>query len=187
MAPNVSPNSVIRFHAQGFRHAAELLFQHQQHLLPIYANSAFALELYLKSLNATETYIPFSAEGAGIPVFKAFLKVNKKGHELIVQFDDLDGAFQEGLQAAYVEKPVVVGKLGVRDALEVYDNLFVLSRYGFENDSFEEIAKIGRPVDELICLVSVIGNYVDSLPANAEGSPGGTYAVLRQTFGIGRA
>jgi hypothetical protein len=78
---------------------------------------------------------------------------------LVALFDDLDATFQAELEEAYRRQPVVSGKRTIREALAVYDSLFVDARYPFEDGR----GAGAKSITGLVELLRVIGDHVGSL------------------------
>lgn len=154
------PNVHVADAACQFRETAELLLhQLPRHnsVLPVLMVGAFAIELYLKSLNSRNVYHNLVSE-LGIAGYRITAEPIQKGHSLAQLFDGLAPRIRAALQSVYAthaaEQPATI-----REALCRYDGIFIEARYPFENGTFSGNAS----VNGLVRLAGVIGDYVCSL------------------------
>src|SRR5262249_50321786 len=123
------PNDAIANDAGQFRDAANLLFRHLPNVpcvLPLLASAAFAVELYLKSLNSKQVY---HEEGYG--AYRVTAKPMRTGHLLTDLYKALDGEIKRSIQKSYSSQKRRFAS--VNTALETYSSVFVASRYPFED------------------------------------------------------
>jgi len=153
------PDALILSSAQDFRIAAQLLYdrlQEHKSVLPLLMVASFAIELYLKALNARYDYTPLD----GADAYLVAAKAEKRGHPLIPLFEALDLEFRNGLMQAYFCAPCVAGCKSIVDALKIFNKTFEDCRYIFEGQ--KELPSI--PLGDLVKLAALVGNYVESLP-----------------------
>jgi hypothetical protein len=156
------PNDQVASSARQFRETADFLFENLNRLScvsPLMMVAAFGIELFLKSLNSKCVYHQDELLAA-LDGYEITAEPLKKGHPLVSLLDAIDDRFRKGLEDAYAAKPAVRGKATLREALAVYDTLFVSARYPFE--AGQEGG--GRSITCLICLLDLIGDYVGSQP-----------------------
>ena len=156
------PNDQVVSVAKQFRETADFLYYHLTKIScvpPLMMTAAFGIELFLKSLNSGCVYSQ-DEDLAALGGYMVTAAPLKKGHALVALFDAIDGQLRSGLEAAYLAKPCVRGKATIRDALAVYDNLFVDSRYPFENAQDGG----GRSITDVVRLLDMVADHVSSLP-----------------------
>ncbi len=174
------PNTRVLEVASAFRRATELLWDHRNlvdswFVRPCYMNGGITLELYLKSLNAEEVAYPANEKTVGVAEAELFQQFEdqgmhwdllkdkgpKGGHDLVALFDGLDESLREELSDIYRATPVVPAIGSMRDALTVYRDSFVNSRYPYEYGS-----PLAKDLDGLVSLVGLLGSYVESKHEN---------------------
>ena len=155
------PNRQVAESGKQFRQTADFLFAHlPEHncVSPLLMVGAFGIELYLKSLNSNCVYHQDKLlEGLG--GYRVTAKPIKWGHSLVVLFDEIDEQFKGGLELAYASHGRKYQGATLREALGVYDTLFVDSRYPFENSM-----KDGLNIDGLVGLLRFIADHVHGMP-----------------------
>lgn len=110
--------------------------------------SCFAIELYLKSLNAEVETRPVP----GVPgAVQLGSKSRKRGHSLVALFDALDQHIKDDIERLYGQA-APAGASQFRTALEPYDRVFEKFRYSFELDN----AMSGLNVTQLARLLSTL-------------------------------
>jgi len=141
------PDAHVRHLADQFLDAAELLLKHVPGVnapSPIRVNAAFAIELYIKSLNSRwrvgDSYSPVTTES------------NVRGHKLDKLFEELPENFRDDMASKFPEVPQL---------LKLYSATFEIERYGFEG---RERPYASRTVNEIVELARMFRAYVDSLP-----------------------
>jgi hypothetical protein len=111
-----------------------------------------AIELYLKSLNSRILYHDLAADpdmGSGCRVTAMPLQ---RDHSLVKLYDRLSPGIREKLEEVYAANPVVRRATTIRAALEVCDEVFMISRYPFE-DQWSQ--RRGLVLDHLVALVNL--------------------------------
>ena len=157
------PNSEVAHTAQQFRQAANLMSKDKLVCylnIPLMCNAAFALELYLKSLNTNNVYLPDPDAVPGT-CYMVFSMPNKKGHVLTEQYDELLPELKKLLDDAYAQMPVVAHASTFREALAAYDDVYVSSRYWFDP---KYPRGFGPNITALIDLVNLVGECIETLP-----------------------
>jgi hypothetical protein len=166
------PNDQVASVGREFRETVDFLhdrIQEVQCVSPLLMMGAFGIEMFLKSLNAKCVYHQDEVLKA-LGGYRVTAEPLKKGHTLVALFDDLDAPFQAELDEAYRRRPVVNGKQTIREALAVYDSLFVDARYPFEDGR----GAGGKSITGLVELLRVIGDHVGSLPKRTSFPPSGS-------------
>ncbi len=136
------------FHlADQFLATAELLAQNMPGVVApssLRVNAAFAIELYMKSLNS---HWKIDRETCLVSTHS-----NARGHKLDDLFGKLPDKFKQELAA---KRP------DFSQLLKLYSATFEIERYGFEETPrpYE-----GRPTAEIVLLARVFRDYVHSLP-----------------------
>ena len=151
------PNDHVAESANQFRDAANLLFREMLRLncvSPVLVNAAFAIELFLKSLNAKNVYHPDS-DGLGYLVTAQ----PEKGHSLVKLYEGLDTEVQGVLQKFYGAWERKGKASCLKEALTLYDTIFVDWRYPFEG----AMKNAGGSINGLIDLMNFFGRYVNVL------------------------
>lgn len=151
------PNDHVADAADQFRNAANLLFREMLRLncvLPVLMNAAFALELYLKSLNSKNVY--HSLEGE---VGYLITTQPQKGHLLTKLYEGLDSEIREALLMAFQTLEGRSKFPSLKDALDAYDSTFMDSRYPFEGAE----GSICGSINGLVALMNFFGTYVNRL------------------------
>lgn len=100
-------------------------------MFPFLSNSAFSIELFLKSMLAYEYYAPCFS---GTTLVKVDVEKENKTHNLADLFSKLDEQKQKVLKSCYQSYGMQekYGKLGGN--LKEMSNLFELSRYGYSQE-----------------------------------------------------
>lgn len=156
------PNNQIASVGREFRATVDFLYERIQEVScvsPLLMMGAFGIEMFLKSLNAKCVYHQdeILKELGG---YRITAEPLKKGHTLVALFDDIDAPFRAELEEAYQRQPVVSGQPTIREALAVYDSLFVDARYPFEDGR----GAGGKSITGLVELLRLIADHVWSLP-----------------------
>jgi hypothetical protein len=160
------PNAHVASAASQYRESAEILFRQPPQILcrlplPLMNVCALALELYLKSLNSKNEYHDLEREIGLKSGYRVTAEPVQRDHSLLNLYDGLDPKIQNELHQFYAATPAVPGAVTFRDALQVYPNLFLYSRYPFENQWSE---RQGTVIDHLVALVRLMGRFVERLP-----------------------
>ncbi|EOU2464889.1 hypothetical protein ACNTOD_003888 [Vibrio navarrensis] len=102
-----------------------------QAVFPFLSNSAFSMELFLKSMLAYDYYAPSLG---GTTLVKVDVDKGDKTHSLVDLFSKLDGPKQKVLKSYYQSSGMQkkYGKLGGN--LKEMSHLFELSRYGYSQE-----------------------------------------------------
>lgn len=155
------PNDQVASVGREMRATVDFLYAHIQQVhcvSPLLMLGAFGIEMFLKSLNSKCVYHQDEVLEAlgGYRITAAPLK---KGHALVALFDEIQETYRTELEAAYTRQPVVRDKKTLRDALAVYDSLFVTARYPFEDGN----GGGGQSITGLVELLRVIADHVGSL------------------------
>jgi len=157
------PNPAILDAADAFRNGATHLLPHVSSgvdcLRPLMSNAAIAIELYFKSLKA-QTKFEQLGPGPDECYWGTSHPENKRQHRLTVLFGELDETHRIGIESAFKASEWRTQRPGksLVDALEVFDDLFMRSRY-----SFERKERLPGPLPALIQLMELIGEYVRSI------------------------
>lgn len=122
-----APNVNVRHIADAFHDVAENMRDHHPEWVPrpvvSLANGAFALELYLKSLNAALTL------GKQIHGESSVLR---RGHDPSKLYDALYAPVRAYLDSKYTASPLSAKHPNLRTLLAAYDGVFEEQRYIFE-------------------------------------------------------
>ena len=156
------PNDQVAGSARSFRETADFLNTHREELncvAPLLMVAAFGIELFLKSLNSKCEY---RLDDVSVPEDGYWVTAEplKRDHSLVLLLDAIDTQFRKGLDEAYSANPVIGGKTTLKDALSVYDKLFVGIRYHFDG----KLDLRGVSISGLIELLDLIADHVGSLP-----------------------
>ncbi len=128
----------------------------------------FALEAYLKSLNAPWKYPNLSQDANGdfhrlnpsISPSDEFVLTAEPAtisHDLVELFDGLNETFRVELATKYAEDRILPKEETFVSALERFKNAFVHSRYIFEHQMTLPVG----PLDDLLRLLDFLGDYVE--------------------------
>jgi hypothetical protein len=152
------PNPQVAGHAGQIAETAIYLYDHIQEIdfcVPsVLLEGALALELYLKSLSSRTVYHPLD----GVHGFQLTASPTRRTHFLQELFDEIDDPIRVELQQAYAAPPSSAAA-PLRDALGLYNNLFVDIRYAFESRGGG-----GTSITGLINLVRFFHRHVPGLP-----------------------
>ena len=146
------PNRKIKNCAEQFKDAAELLYSQPPGsgvVLPLITNAVFAIELYLKSLNAQ--IIIFGG--------KVSAEVNCRGHSLIKLFKSVDKDIKNQLVSYYKKSKLFSTYTQPGVILKKYNNIYTKVRFSFEKNSRVSSTSL----TELMKLVNFFHDFVDSL------------------------
>jgi hypothetical protein len=158
------PNDYVAHAASQYRDAAEFLLRQLPQLncvLPLMMVSGLAIELYLKSLNSKNEYHDLKEECGAQSGYRVTAEAGQWGHLLIKLFDGLDPTIKDELQQFYAGAPVIAGAATIRDALRPFDDVFLYSRYPFEDQWSHRTRLV---LDDLVALASLVGRFVERLP-----------------------
>lgn len=125
---------------------------------PLMMIAGFGIELYLKSLNAKLVYHQDELFAA-LAAYRVTAAPLKKGHPLVALLDALEPEYRDGLTKVYEANPAVSSKPTLRDALTEYNDVFVASRYPFEESS----SRSSRSITGLVRLLGCIADHVATL------------------------
>jgi len=159
------PNPQVKDAADQYCEAAFLLSQQPPGsgvLLPFLTTATFALELYLKSLNAEDVYHPLDSS-----VYLVTAQSTERGHHLTRLFNSLDTELQDSLAAAFQQSELSASYSRLEGLLDRYNTLFVDSRYPFERTGILDNLRL----DHLIGLVELLHDFVQNLPRSARIQP----------------
>lgn len=127
------PNLSVRSHAENFHEAASLLYEEGTTVAPVIVNAAFALELYLKSLNSDIEWPSQADLDAQVYLYGIVTDQPKeRGHNLSELFCALPVDLQDYLSKQYATSPLVVTKSSLVEAVASFDNVFETWRYMYE-------------------------------------------------------
>ncbi len=156
------PNDLVLNAAQQYREATVRLFRNPHDVvLPLYTLGSFAIELYLKSLNAKWIFEQESIDPDADPIGLAVTaKPSTYGHVLGDLFDALHRPIQIELESTYKNAQLVERARGFRDALANYEGTFEKSRYSFEHT--QPLPK--GSLNAFVELVQFLGEFVNNLP-----------------------
>ncbi len=154
---NGAPNDLIALHARQFYDAAKLLVSDSRYTAPRMVIASFALELYLKSMNASYVFTEDVASGGEVVTAEP----KKRGHRLLALYDELSLETKSDLDAKFAESthhgdPTAIASV-LRCDLEPFDDLFDDSRYAFERDKLES----GLNLTRLTELLNFFHDYVE--------------------------
>jgi hypothetical protein len=133
MALRPIPDPGVLKEADAFKQTAQMLNTCSESMMsvPTIVNAAFALELYLKSLNIEwQVAAPTTLGGK-----KAWLESRtalQTGHAPSMLYGALDQAMRNDLEQAYRERGYGVNGQTLEKTLQTYDGLFQDWRYVFE-------------------------------------------------------
>lgn len=132
MAFRPIPDSGVLKTADAFQTASKSLcmYSDQSMLIPAIVNSAFALELYLKSLNIKWD---FPSEES-LPNGKSWVTryVLCKGHAPSKLYKTLDQNIQDTLERKFADFADAIDAITLKERLQAYDGIFQDWRYPFE-------------------------------------------------------
>lgn len=137
MALHPTPDPGVLKTADTFRAAAESLnaCSESDMSVPTVVNAAFALELYLKSLNMEwQLADPSEIASSGKKAWLASRSVLQRGHNPSKLFETLERSIQDSLEQRYKTSPHRSGAQSLKDALQAFDGLFETWRYLFEGN-----------------------------------------------------
>lgn len=157
------PNRKIKSCAEQFKNAAELLYSQPPGsgvVLPLITNAVFAIELYLKSLNAqiicSEEY---SFNSLNIVGGKVSAKVNCRIHSLTKLFNSINKDIKKQLASYYKKSKLFSTTTQLGTILKKYNKLYTKARFSFEKNQ----SVSGTSLTELIKLVNFLHAFVDRL------------------------
>jgi len=155
------PNDDVAETADQFRVAANLLFDKvvTQHVVcPVLVVAAFAVELYLKALNARNVYTNLSEE-CGVDSWQVTAQAQKSGHNLTELYNALLPDVKQGLDEAYSQHRLKRRFSSLQAALNDYSRVFIDWRYPFEDPDKGKCDSING----LVSLANFFGEYVSGL------------------------
>ena len=155
------PNPQIADAAYQYEEVARLLLrQLPQHncVLPLLTIAAFAVELFLKSLNAKTVYISLEEE-LGEGAYRLSAKPIAQGHRLKQLFDKLPDDIKSRLEVFCNSSAIGRRFATIGSALEQFNGMFVDSRYIFEQGK-----TLGNSsIEGLVDLASFFREFVDQV------------------------
>lgn len=129
----VIPDPQVRDAAEQYDDARQLL-QHQPPgtgvLLPLLNTAAVAVELFLKSLSSELKYVPVD-DFDGLSSVHA--EPELKHHRLVELFNNLSADVRSQLEVNFAANKIGQAGTSLHDLLEMYEGLFLRSRYPFES------------------------------------------------------
>lgn len=157
------PNRKIKNCAEQFKNATELLYLQPLGsgvVLPLITNAVFAIELYLKSLNAqiicNEEYFFNALDIAG---GKVSAKVNCRIHPLTKLFNSINKDIKKQVVSYYKKSRLFSTTTQLGTILKKYNNLYTKARFSFEKNQ----SVSGTSLTELKKLVNFFHAFVDQL------------------------
>ena len=133
MALRPIPDPGVLKEADAFKQAAEMLCNRPESMMsvPAVVNAAFALELYLKSLNM-EWQVADPATLGGKKAWLASRTALQMGHTPSRLYGALDQSMRSDLEQKYRERFQREHTQSLEEAIKPYDGLFQDWRYIFE-------------------------------------------------------
>jgi hypothetical protein len=133
MAVRPIPDPGVLKQADAFRQASQMLNMCPESAMsiPAVVNAAFALELYLKSLNM-EWHTAEPSTLGGKKAWLASRTALQTGHKPSKLYKALDQALKDALEKKYRERFVEASDTPLEKTLKSYDGLFQDWRYIFE-------------------------------------------------------
>lgn len=126
-------------------------------VLPLLNTAAVAVELYLKSLGSQTIHRP----EAGFPaVSRVYAAPEVKRHMLDELLDAIPDDIRRQLEDEFMAERPTGDALKLREVLQTYENLFVASRYPFE----EGMDITQYPLPQLMRLCEFLRDFVTRLP-----------------------
>lgn len=161
------PNIQILETAESFHHAFEQLVRHPAEgtILPALHNAAIALELYLKSLSATEELVA-REPGSDAGLLYAKTPTNHQLADLWATARDDAKAF---IQQEADQQPRLREFESVADALQHFQPAFVATRYPYEFGRDVSFIRI----DVIASLLDALNHAIRRLPVRYEQAPPG--------------
>ncbi|MEZ6142477.1 MAG: hypothetical protein R3B84_18110 [Zavarzinella sp.] len=160
------PNRQILNAANEFRDVTNLLFDKllagHHCARPLCMVAAFAIELYLKSLNAKNVYSQDETESM-CGVYQVNAAPTKKEHSLTKLYKSIDEKLKANLREAYSNESCFSLFSTFESIIDEYDGLFVASRYSFDVN-YDFGGKKGINITDLKNLVNFFGKFVIEMP-----------------------
>jgi hypothetical protein len=159
------PDAMVVEIADQYRNVVNLIYGQRpfdQYCAPLLANAAFTVELYLKSLNAKLVYHSLAEELDNLDLedsYRVTVRAGQGGHVLTPLFDAIDPPLQNELQRAYSQTKAAAKIPHLRDFVDRYKNVFVHSRYPFE----DKMQISGTDITGLVFLVNFFSDFVHGL------------------------
>ncbi len=167
-----SPNPHVLEAARDYHAAARSLAPvggQSGRLLPFCMVGGFALEIYLKSLNSHWLYPdmvlpPDKNPDHGIPsglqtdMYRQTVQAAPGGHDLVKIFDGLDTLTRDEMTRKYAETSPLWGVRTLGEALARYRNIFVHSRYIFE----DKHSIPDGPIVDILIFLDFLGDFVEA-------------------------
>jgi hypothetical protein len=161
MALHPIPDLGVLKTADAFRAAAQILnaCSDSSMSVPTVVNAAFALELYLKSLNMEwQLADPNEISNTGKKAWLASRSALQKGHIPSDLFEALEQSIRDDLEQQYELSPHNSSAQSLKEALQGFDGLFVDWRYIFEGKC--------KPVDlpSLFAMLAFFSETIHAAP-----------------------
>ena len=124
-------------------------------MIPAVVNAAFAMELFLKSLNIEWKLADVRDEKKA---FLASITARQRGHTPSKLFAGLKPSIREAIEREYGLVPISEGAVSVVALLEEFDGLFEQWRYAFEGKF--------KPVDlpRLLATLTFFSKTINAMP-----------------------
>ena len=125
-------NRSVLAYARSFFNAAQCLKNGDflNNTIPLVVNTAFALELYLKSFNSDKIFINGKNLQHDVVVYENIInEVKKTGHNLLDLYQCLSDDIKD-----LIKKEYKITNISFEDAISEYKNIFTDWRYGFEGN-----------------------------------------------------
>ena len=178
------PNMTVQAAAADFHDAAELLngsarkggnAEFHTFFVPTIVNAAFALELYLKSLNSD--YVPAVWKDEETGTWGGIDEPGKWGHEPLILFDAIEVYIRAHLESEYLRAPVSDDLPTLRASLQACSGLYRRWRYFFQIKPPTQPRPPGREIGiaELFKLLDFLRRVTDGsirLPPPPGAGPG---------------
>jgi hypothetical protein len=155
------PDAHVANLAQQFLDTAILLRNHIPAVVvpsALRVNAAFAIELFLKSLNShwkNHKLVDFD------DAYEITTGSNVRGHRLETLFDHLPEPIGQELSTSFAKHALARNFTSLREILALYGCTFEIERYRFEQQA---IATDNRRIDEIVDLAQFVGSYVRDKP-----------------------
>lgn len=157
------PNRSVQDHAWEFHKAAGVLFDNGFVGAAVIVNASFALELYLKCLNADLVFSDPSQLKAQVYLYGiVYDEPREKGHRLTPLFQALPWWLQVHLSERYSTSALTETAASLEEALALFNNVFVEWRYVFEGRaSGVKVTFLFELLDFFRCAVNDLGRRAE--------------------------
>jgi hypothetical protein len=155
------PNQFVAAAAHQFLDAANLLFKtvpDPNYVLPLHMVASFGVELYLKALNSNTVFTD-AGELEGEENYFVTACPEVRSHSLSKLYGSLADGIRKSIEEANSVSNGNHKAKSVKAALDLYDNVFVNSRYPFQSPNRLSSGSING----LVSLLRFLSVFVDKL------------------------